>query len=318
MRTFLVFASLTATAAILPSALAQAEAPPEDRPFQAGAPLDLSPNVTVYGSFRFSESCTFDETRDLIIAMNRGMAQNQVPNDGYVSLINPDGSVHTLKWIGATRDGLTLNAPLGSYIHQGMLYAADRDGGTEEDPDVVTVIRWFDLASGEPAGEVRVEDSTGPNDLVVLDGTIYFTQTGSPDGTNPWRVFRVTPDGDAMILVDGEPLNRPNGINVDADGNLVVVNIGNDEVLTFSIDGELLSTEHTVDGGNDGIVIMADGTKYVSSVVNGTISVIRPGEEAELVASGIPSAASMCYDPVRNRLVVPMNNGNALAFVDLD
>jgi hypothetical protein len=98
----------------------------------------------------------------------------------------------------------------------------------------------------------------------------------------------------------------------------VVVNIGDDAVLTFSTDGELLATEHTVDPGHDGLVIMPDGTKYVSSVVNGTISVIRPGEAAELVASGIPSAASMCDDPVRNRLVVPMNNGNALAFVDLE
>jgi hypothetical protein len=36
-----------------------------------------------------------------------------------------------------------------------------------------------------------------------------------------------------------------------------------------------------------------------------------------MVASGIPSAASMCYDPTRERLVVPMNSWFALAFVEL-
>jgi hypothetical protein len=36
----------------------------------------------------------------------------------------------------------------------------------------------------------------------------------------------------------------------------------------------------------------------VSSVRFGSVSRIRPGEEAEVIAVGIPSAASMCFDPV--------------------
>ena len=41
---------------------------------------------------------------------------------------------------------------------------------------------------------------------------------------------------------------------------------------------------------------MPDGTKYVSSVLNGGVSRIRPGQPAELIAQNIPNAASMCYD----------------------
>jgi hypothetical protein len=44
------------------------------------------------------------------------------------------------------------------------------------------------------------------------------------------------------------------------------VNIGNTEVLMFSPAGQLLRTEHAVQPGNDGLVVMPDGTKYVSSV----------------------------------------------------
>jgi hypothetical protein len=97
----------------------------------------------------------------------------------------------------------------------------------------------------------------------------------------------------------------------------VVVNIGNNEVLTFALDGKLLKTEHAVQPGNDGLVIMRDGTKYVSSVRQGGVSRIRPGQPAELIASGIPSAASMCYDAGANQLVIPMNPNNGVAIIPL-
>ena len=105
---------------------------------------------------------------------------------------------------------------------------------------------------------------------------------------------------------------------VDPQGNIVVVNVNSTDVHTFSPDGQLVGTEHAVDPGNDGLVILDDGTKYVCSVRQGTVSRIRPGQPAEIVASGIPSAASMAYDSRRHRLIIPLNNWNAVTFVDLD
>ena len=90
-----------------------------------------------------------------------------------------------------------------------------------------------------------------------------------------------------------------------------------DAVLTFSPNGQLVKTEHAAQAGNDGLVIMPDGTKYVSSVLNGGVSRIRPGRPAELIATNIPSAASMCYDAGAKQLVIPMNANNALAFVPI-
>lgn len=48
------------------------------------------------------------------------------------------------------------------------------------------------------------------------------------------------------------------------------------------------------------------------------MSRIRPGQKAEIIASGIPSAASMTDDSKRNRLVIPMNDWNAIAIVELN
>ena len=276
-------------------------------PFTASDPLDLSPNARTYGGFRFAESMAYDEARDLYVAVNAGIAQDIIPNDGYISLVNPDGTAHTLKWIGGDRRGLTLNHPLGSDIAGGLLYVAD-----------INVVRWFDMENGEPRGSVTVEDALRFNDIEVAgDGTIWATQTGTEE-SGTWRVYRIEPNGDALVVIDGAPLARPNGIAFDPDGNIVVVNVNDNAVLTFSPDGELVRTEHAVDGGNDGLVVLDDGTKYVSSVRIGTVSRIRPGEPAEIVASGIPSAASMAYDSRRNRLLIPMNDWNAITIVDLD
>jgi sugar lactone lactonase YvrE len=222
------FALFAAALAAFPAAQAQ---PPTDGPFQAGPALDLSENARTYGGFRFAESISYDAQRDLYVVVNAGIAQDVVPNDGYVSLVNPDGTAHTLKWIGVNRNGLTLNHPLGSDIANGLLYVAD-----------INVVRWFDMQTGEPRGSVVVEDALRFNDIEVAeDGTIYATQTGTQDSAS-WRVYRITPSGDASIFVQGAPLNLPNGIAFDGDGNVVVVNIGTNDVLTFSAEGELVKT----------------------------------------------------------------------------
>jgi hypothetical protein len=290
----------------------------------------MSKNVKVYGAIYSAESCSYDPVRGVIVVPNRGVAQNVQTNNGWVSFINHDGSVHTARWIGIQNPGeprdnlnpkLILNEPLGSDIVNNILYVADRDGGTGPNDPAVSVVRKFDMKTGAPAGEVKVAKSTGFNDLAVAaDGTIYATQTGvggnTPDPTT-WHVWKITPDGTASMFVQGAPLRQPNGIALDGQGNVVVINIGNEDVLTFSATAQLLKTEKAVQPGNDGLVIMKDGTKYVSSVINGGVSRIRPGRAAELIAQNIPNPASMCYDAGANQLVIPMNANNGLAFIPL-
>ena len=87
-----------ASAMLLTSALSTAQEFQAGEPIgavnEAGVRVPMSSNVKVYGSFHFSESCTFDPERNLILAMNNGERGDGTENDGFVSLINPDGSVH--------------------------------------------------------------------------------------------------------------------------------------------------------------------------------------------------------------------------------
>ena len=309
MKTRLALALAAALVSNYAAAQAPAAASAEPKPFAAGTPLSatnqagvvtpMSDNVKVYGSFRFAESCTFDPTRNLILAMNAGVADVA---DGYVSLINPDGSVHTSKWIGATRDGLELNQPLGSAISNGVLYTVDG-----------IILRSFDLATGMPLKSVEVTGATFLNGIgVTADGTAYISNTRPPE-----RIMKVTAAGEVSVFVDGAPLATPNGVAIDGDGNVVVVNIASNAVQTFNPAGELILTENSVEAGNDGLVIAEDGTKYTSSVRFGSVSRIRKGQPAEVIASGIPSAASMCYDSVQKQLIIPMNPNDSLAFIKL-
>jgi len=302
--------SITLTPAILLAGALSLSASAQE--FSAGEPLSatnesgiqmaMSSNVKVFGSFHFTESCTFDPDKNLVLAMNAGnRGENDAP-DGFVSLINPDGSVHTSKWIGDTRDGLDLVNPLGSAVANGVLYTVD-----------VGYLRSFDLASGEPLRSVQVPGATILNGIAVAsDGTAYISNSRDPE-----LIYKVTSDGRSSVFAEGSPLAVPNGVAMDTDGNIVVVNINTNDVITYNPNGDVVRVEQAAEGGNDGVVVTEDGTKYVSSVRFGSVSRIRRGQPAEVIASGIPSAASMCYDSVQKQLVIPLNPNNALAFIKL-
>jgi hypothetical protein len=331
----LLATSLHAQQPAAPAAGQQPSGQPQ--PYMLGNPLGLpinpdpkgtfnpmSSNVKVYGAIYSAESCSYDPDRGVIVVPNRGVPQNVQANNAWISFLNHDGSVHTARWVGIATPGpqranstppLILNEPLGSDIVNGILYLADRDGGTTQGEPTVSVVRTFNMKTGLPGKEFRVEKSTGFNDLAIdKAGNIYGTVTAMGDNAQVWKI---TPDGAASIFFQNVPLVAPNGVAMDQQGNIVVVNFGNPDVITFSADGKVLKTEKAAQAGNDGIVVMADGTKYVSSVQNGGVSRIRPNQSAELIAQNIPNPASMCYDSGANQLVIPMNANNALAFIPL-
>ncbi|HET9861939.1 MAG TPA: hypothetical protein VFP37_00735, partial [Steroidobacteraceae bacterium] len=292
-----------ALATLAGTALAQ-QSPPEPRDYYVGNPgvgLPVAPpapstgggpppaafapaskNVHMFGALYSVESCVYDPDRGVIVAPSRGVPQSVRANDAWIAFINSDGSVHTPRWIGIQNSGaerdslkppLVLNEPFGSALHQGVLYLADSDGGTPDPANAgqntarVAVVRTFDMASGRPLKSVAVPGSPWLNDLAVAaDGTVYATNTGSGDRPETWQVWKISPKGEVSVFLQGAPLNLPNGIELDGDGNIVVVNIGNADVITFAPDGKVVRTEQAAQSGSDGLVIMPDGVKFVSSV----------------------------------------------------
>src|SRR5436190_5707922 len=177
--------------ALLAAAALHAQQPAAQgpQPYQLGNPLGLptnpapngtfspmSSNVKVYGAIYSAESCSYDADRGVIVVPNRGVAQNVQANNAWISFINHDGSVHTARWIGIANPGpqrtnstppLALNEPFGSDIVNGILYLADRDGGTGPADPSVSVVRTFNMKTGMPGNEYKTEKVAGFNDLAI-------------------------------------------------------------------------------------------------------------------------------------------------------
>ncbi len=314
-----IAAALGAAAAVLVSGgIAAAQDLGITRNGPDGTPRALD-GAVVRGGIDYAESCSYDPVRDLIVVPNQGMrvGPDGVLNDGFVSLVNHDGSTNTLKWIrggGTDNPAVWINDPFGSDIVDGVLYLGDSIG----DPAHGVVTKW-DMETGAMLGMVEIPTAGGVNDLEVSeDGTIFTSWHGATNDPTTWSVHRIDADGTVTKILEAEASHRPNGIVFDADGNIIVVNLLDDEVNTYDRDGKLLGTRHAAEGRNDGLVIMEDGTLYITSVSFGSIHVLRPDDSKEVLAVGIPGAASMCFDEGGNQLVVPMNNSDALAYRPLN
>ena len=149
-----------------------------------------------------------------------------------------------------------------------------------------------------PAGkvEVLVTELDGvpliaPNDLAFgPDGTLYFTDPADDFSRDvplkPGRIFALDPDGSGRVVVETGP-TFPNGITVEADGNVIWV-----ESLTRMIRRYYPGTGKVEDVGllehpdhiPDGVKCSTDGDLYIACVLSGGVSVVsRDGNEKALL-----------------------------------
>jgi sugar lactone lactonase YvrE len=257
-----------------------------------------------FGGLLSPESVTYDAARDRFFVTNTGADVFGPTNDGYISVLGPDGRVLSPRW-AAAGETQELISPLGGAIFGGALYICDRNH-----------IRLFDLETGAQTGVLTVQGAQILNDLAIAaDGTIYVTDTGGQDPAS-WKVYRIVEDGGVSVFLEGEALARPNGLELDPAGNVVVVGLGSNTVQVFAAaDARLLESHELPEAGNDGLIAFADAF-IVSSVVAGAVYEIdRATGEARLIADDVPSAASIAYDPVRNRVVVPQLQASLVTFL---
>ena len=116
---------------------------------------------------------------------------------------------------------LVLNEPLGSDIANGVLYLADRDGGTSPTDPAVSVdsqVQHADRRAGrrDHASTSRPASTTSRSPTTARSTRRRPAPAGRiPDATT-WQVWKITPGGTASIFVQGAPLRQPNGIAFDS------------------------------------------------------------------------------------------------------
>ncbi len=159
--------------------------------------------------------------------------------NGYISKLNADGSVANAKF-AAGMDG-----PAGLAVHEGVLYAADRDG-----------VAMFDAATGAAKGKVLIENPGFLNDMTVWKGDVLVSDSGTA------TIHKITADG-ASVLASSEGWAGINGILGDGD-RLLITTMTEGKLIEFrGADSETVIAAGMVDA--DGVGLVPGGGYLVSS-----------------------------------------------------
>ena len=123
--------------------------------------------------------------------------ETEKDGNGYISWLNTDGTVAAAKFAEG------LDAPAGLAVHEGVLYAADRDG-----------VAMFDAATGAAKGKVVIEGVVFLNDMTVWKGDVLVSDSGTA------TIHKVTPEG-ASVFATNAGWEGINGILGDGDRLLI-------------------------------------------------------------------------------------------------
>ena len=257
--------------------------------------------------FEAPESAYFDKTRGVLYVSNVGGEPLAKDGNGYISRVDPEGRILDAKWI----DGL--EAPKGLVSDGTTLYVSDIDR-----------LVAIDIDSGEITGTWAAEGAIFLNDTAIDEaGHVYVSDMIT-------EKIHVLADGELSVLVEGEDLQHPNGLNM-LNGKLLVAPWGRDlqEDFTTKIGGYLvtvdvesgsvapLGTDDPI-GNLDGLEPDGKGGWMVSDWIAGAVyRVAADGSKTMLVDLNMGSA-DIEYIPERSLLIVPMMLDNQLVAYRID
>jgi gluconolactonase len=180
---------------------------------------------------------------------------------------------------GGGANGAALAADGSILVTQNGGFDVGATGFVKNAPKVTSTPMTPSLQLVTPDGAViaLLEDGfNAPNDLcIAADGTVYFTDPGHypPPEPNFGRVFAFERDGTARVVAEG--FMYCNGIALDRDGTLVVVEARGLQRLLPDGSREWV-IEKLGRGGGDGFCLDADGRFYVASTIEHGVRVVDP------------------------------------------
>jgi sugar lactone lactonase YvrE len=280
------------------------------------APVESGRIDVADAGFMTPESIVHDTIDDVYLVSNINGSPFEKDDNGFISRVNPDGTVANLKWIDGANPNLTLHAPKGMGIRGDSIFVAD-----------VNCIRIFNRVTGEAADGECIEGATFLNDVAVgPEGSIFVTDSGfqegeggafDPSGTDGLYRYPFAEGRSGATLAKDPNLGHPNGVAVSS-GRILVVTFGTGEILNFTAAGQRTQVTQRPDGQLDGIVFTGAGGFAFSNWTDSTVYHVSPAGQVTRIVEHVASPADIGYDTRRNRVLVPLFSANALVFQDLD
>ncbi len=246
------------------------------------------------------ESVLHDTANDVYLVANIDGSPGGVDGRGFISRLNPDGTVGDLEFIVGGVSGTQLNAPKGLWISRATLYVADID-----------TVRKFDVNSGAPMGSWAIPGATHLEKVTTdATGAVYVSDSGrtagsggaTPNGSD--ALYKIVGD-EVSVVAKGRALAGPNGIAIDGDGLLAVAS-GSATLTRYDVEGRSLAVARLPRAGLDGLVSLGNGDWLVSSWQGKAI--YRGGFEHpfDVVVDGVQSPADIGFDAKRRRILIPL------------
>jgi hypothetical protein len=322
-----------ACGAVLPFACASVSSAPTSAPNagqRSGAPiarvsftargrhsLQLGDRVAIFDRVAFASpsAVIYDADRDLYWVSN--LNGEESTGNGFISRLEPDAERSTLNYIDGKRQGVPLDAPRGLAVFADVLYVAD-----------VKMIRRFKASTGEHLTDTAVPGSVFLSDVAVaVDGSIYVTDVGSDPSeaalanAGADAIYQISPAGQVSVVAKRPNLGGPFALVANETG-LWITCSGSNELLLLvpGTDGEAVADAGRLalpGSALRGIVGMPDGTFLISSEATGTVYRGYRDGPFQAVVDELEGPGDLGYDTRRQRLLIPLLTGHALAIFEL-
>jgi sugar lactone lactonase YvrE len=301
--------SETASEPVAPPPAEPVAAQPDAGTSSPNGSLPTPTAVARIDGFSTPESILHDVARDRYLVSNINGNPTGKDDNGFISVVAPDGKVTNLKWIDGASPDFELNAPMGMAIVGNTLVVAD-----------ITAVRKFDIETGKLLASIEIVGSTFLNDVAPGPAdSVYVSDSGltpefKPSGSDAIIVIKA--DNIVEKLFADKSLGGPNGVWADGDDGVLVVTFGSGELYRVAKEGKHM-VQKPLKGQLDGLLVLADGRLVFSSWEGKNVYIgPRTGPFTEFV-TGVESPADIGWDNKRNRLLIPLFQGNAVAFYDL-
>ena len=257
--------------------------------------------------FATPESVEYYTDEDVYLVGNINGSPLDKDDNGFISMVAPNGKVLDLKWIDGGDANTRLDAPKGLAINGDILYVADLDQ-----------VHFFQLPSGDQIRSVRIPGSTFLNGITPNPvGGVFVTDSGLtagegglvPSGTD--AVYEVTASGKYRALIKDQDMGRPNGIVHNA-GITTIVTMGSGEVSSFTASGKVSPLPKPAAAGLDGLLLMPDGSHVMSSWKSQSIYRLDANGSYTILAEDLEAPADLGFDSKRNLILVPLFKKNQL------
>ncbi len=267
-------------------------------PASAPAPWQVEKVPVFVNGFDSPECVLVDEKRDLVYVSNIQTKTGgywEKDEKGFISLMEAQGMLKKLRWKDSTEEH-PLSAPKGMCVCEGLLYVADID-------HVVT----YGLA-GEAVKTIELPGAKMLNDAVAHEGFAYVSDTktgkiwklglpmsqikGPPSANGlafdaEGRMYCVSYEAHEIYQVDPNGIEEPkplglaehfaglDGIEILADGTMIVSDVKGNSIYSVSADHKAVSRLAEVDGPADIGLDRKRNLLYVPMLYKGRVAIYK-------------------------------------------